>query len=386
MMHFFKLVFLTIAFLALLAIGGVYGSSYYYTSQHGAGCASCHEMAAYTSAVHNSAHRSATCMDCHTASLGTKLRHIRIHLTRSMPESIRLRDVDVLAMTTNCQNCHQREYASWHAGPHSATYRQIFADPAHNTKRRLMNDCLRCHGAHFNGSIRDLVQPQNSQAQQWQIIRSGFADEPTMPCQSCHQVHREGGVQSKPATRISAAPLPITNSLAFYDRREGMHFAASTLALPLLSDGPRIVKTSPDPRQSLCYQCHAPRQPETGTIAAASHWGPQIASGDDRTPVGVHEGISCLACHFGHNENARASCKTCHPQMSHCGIDVETMDTSYSNARSTHNIHWVKCIDCHQRGVPKPKTVMPDSATSSAPRAQGASQIPSANAQLPSTR
>ena len=103
--------------------------SYYYTSQRGQGCASCHEMAAYVSAVHTSAHRTATCLDCHEASLATKLRHIRVHLFGGLPESIRLRDVDVFAMTTNCQNCHQHEYASWHAGPHSATYAQIFANP-----------------------------------------------------------------------------------------------------------------------------------------------------------------------------------------------------------------------------------------------------------------
>ena len=42
---------------------------------------------------------------------------------------------------------------------------------------------------------------------------------------------------------------------------------------------------SPDPRQALCYQCHAP-------LANT-----QVHSGDDRTPVGVHEGFSCLACH-----------------------------------------------------------------------------------------
>ncbi len=383
MTRFFKLALRLIVLLALLSITGVYGASYYYTSQHGSGCASCHEMAAYVGAVHSSAHRNATCMDCHEASLSTKLRHIRVHITRTMPESIRLRDVDVLEMTANCQKCHQREYATWHAGPHSATYRQIFADPAHNAKRRLMNDCLRCHGAHFNGAIRDLVQPQSSQGPEWKIVRAGFADEPTMPCQACHQLHREGAIQSRPSSRISVAGAAVSDSLAFYDRREGMHFAASTLALPQISDGLRLVKVSPDARQSLCYQCHAPRQPETGTVAAANHGGSQAASGDDRTPIGVHEGISCFSCHFGHNENARASCKTCHPQMSHCGVDVETMDTSYASANSSHNIHRVKCTDCHQHGVPKLKRVM-QAGTPLAGKADD--RIPRENAPAPSTR
>jgi hypothetical protein len=176
-----------------------------------------------------------------------------------------------------------------------------------------------------------------------------------MPCQSCHWVHRATAVQTKPQGRISVAAAPTPDSLAFFDRRESMHFAAASLSLPQLHDGARLVNLSQDPRLGICYQCHAPRQPETGTSAAILGWGPQVGSGDDRTPMGVHEGISCIACHNGHNENARASCKTCHPQMSHCGLDVEKMDTSFANASSTHNIHWVKCVDCHQHGIPQMK-------------------------------
>jgi hypothetical protein len=128
------------------------------------------------------------------------------------------------------------------------------------------------------------------------------------------------------------------------------------LPIPQLHDGAHLLKISPDPRQGVCYQCHAPRIPETASAAAVNHWGSQAGSGDDRTPMGVHEGISCLACHSGHNENARASCATCHPAMSHCGIPVEKMDTTFANDKSAHNIHWVKCADCHQHGVPRVKS------------------------------
>ncbi len=353
MMRFFKTLALFVGVLGIFGIAVVYSASWYYSSQRGQGCASCHEMAQYVSAVHGSAHRTTTCMDCHEANLAIKLRHIRVHLTNA-PEAIHLRDVDVFAMTASCQKCHQHEYASWHAGPHSATYREIFANSAHNSERRLMDDCLRCHGMHFNGAIRDLVQPQNT-AGPWHITRAGFADQPTMPCMACHQMHHEGAVESKPATRISSAVPPATDSLAIFDRREQMHFSIRLLSLPRLFDGPRLARISPDQRQALCYQCHAPRQPEANSVAAVHHYGPQIGSGDDRTPVGVHEGISCFACHAGHNENAASSCKTCHPQMSHCGIDVERMDTTFASAKSAHNIHWVRCTDCHEHGVPKMK-------------------------------
>src|SRR5208283_6129513 len=130
-----------IALLALLAVGATYGASYYYTMHYGQGCANCHEMASYVSAMHFSPHRKQDCMDCHEASMATKLRHIRGHLFGDVPEAIRLRDVDVLAMVPNCQKCHQQEYASWNAGPHSATYQQIFADPTRSEERRVGKEC-----------------------------------------------------------------------------------------------------------------------------------------------------------------------------------------------------------------------------------------------------
>jgi hypothetical protein len=211
---------------------------------------------------------------------------------------------------------------------------------------------------HFNGSVRDLVQPQNAQGP-WHLVRKDLAGQPTIPCQACHQVHREGPLEVRPQERFSVAGQPVHDSLAYFDRREGIHFAATALTLPTLHDGARLVKISPDPRAAICYECHAPRQPEAGTLAAANAWGPQVGSGDDRTPIGVHEGLSCFSCHSGHNQNARASCKTCHPQMSHCGIDVEKMDTTFASAKSPHNIHWVKCTDCHQHGIPKMKPAAP---------------------------
>jgi hypothetical protein len=106
-------------------------------------------------------------------------------------------------------------------------------------------------------------------------------------------------------------------------------------------EGARPVKMSPDARQALCYQCHAP-------LAGA-----QVGSGDDRTGVGVHEGISCLGCHLKHGQQTRASCASCHPRLSNCGLDVEKMDTTFVSPKSGQNIHFVKCGDCHPRGVPK---------------------------------
>jgi Cytochrome c3 len=352
MMRFLKFVSIAAVSIALLAVVGSFGASQYYTSQLGSGCANCHEMADYVGAVHGSNHRNVGCQDCHTATMSTKLRHIRVHITHSWPEEIRLRDVDVVGMTKNCQQCHQQEYATWHAGPHSVTYSQIFMNNAQNSKQHLMEDCFRCHGMHFDGSVRDLVQPVDTKGP-WHMVRSDFADQPTVPCQSCHWVHRPGTVQQKPSDHFSVAGSGVNGTLAFFDRRDRIHLTATSLQIPQLQDGARLVKMSSDPRQAMCYQCHGPRIPETGTVAANNHWGPQVGTGDDRTPTGVHEGLSCVACHNGHNENARASCATCHAAKGECKLDVEKMDTTYFNTKSAHNIHWVKCADCHQNGIPK---------------------------------
>jgi hypothetical protein len=346
---------LAIGSLAVLGLGGTYGATLYYAAGHGSACSDCHEMSAHVSAIHSSPHRNAGCTDCHEASLAVKLRHVGVHILRGAPEEIHLREADLKPMMTKCQGCHQHEYAAWHAGPHSVTYSDIFLNAAHNTKRQLMNDCFRCHGMYFDGSIRDMVQPVDTRGP-WRLKDPELAGEAAIPCQSCHWVHREGEISEKPAERISVAGRPVNDSVGLYDRREQMHFAAASLAIPAVYDGAKKLKVSPDPRQALCYQCHAPRQPETGSIAAANHWGPQAGSGDDRTPMGVHQGLSCVSCHNRHSESARASCATCHPVMSHCGIDVEKMDTTYMNKASRHNVHWVKCADCHERGVPQVKT------------------------------
>jgi hypothetical protein len=282
------------------------------------------------------------------------MRHIRDHVRGNVPEQVRLREVDVRAMAVRCQHCHQDEYASWHAGPHAATYGEIFTSASHNAKRRMNDDCLRCHGMFYEGSIRDLVQPQNTSGP-WHLTQANLAGEPAIPCQACHGIHASGPTQSRPEHPSMAAPT-TQNSIAFYDRREERHFRTASLPLPQVFDGARAINSSNDRDQGLCYQCHAPRVPETSTVAAQNHWGPQAGSGDDRTPKGVHEGLSCLACHDNHNQSARASCAGCHGANSSCGLNVDKMDTTFADPRSKHNIHWVKCEDCHQHGVPHRKS------------------------------
>jgi hypothetical protein len=328
------------------------GTSLYFESGGGKRCTACHEMRPVYDLWSNSSHRNIGCEKCHGWALTTDIpfhtnnaARAYAHLRGDLPERIRLGNRFVLAMVSQCGSCHRQEYASWLSGPHSATYARIFLDKKHNTANMLIDDCLRCHGMHFADGVAALVSPIDRNGP-WRLIPEDLADAPSMPCTACHEIHREGQPLNKSGAKGSV-PGPAQElmrpALALYDRRTQQYVPVRELPLPAMMEGNRMVKLSMDQRQALCYQCHAP----ISTM--------QVGSGDDRTGIGVHEGISCLACHAEHGERTRASCATCHPKMSNCGLDVEKMDTTFASSRSKHNIHWVKCADCHTKGVPKKK-------------------------------
>jgi hypothetical protein len=333
---------------ALAAIALVPASSLYYESTGGTGCASCHEIQAEYDTWHSSTHRKIGCGGCHgdalTMDVGFHLNNLnRVieHLRGSLPEQIHIRPVDVPAMLRRCQGCHRQEFADWQAGPHGVRYAKIFLNEDHNRKEPLMEDCLRCHGAYFPGSMRDLVAPMDRQGP-WRMVNAALRDEPAIPCLSCHQMHRAGKPRAPVAAGTPANTQEIVRpSVALYDRRAMMYVPVDRLSLPQMLDGERPVKMSPDARQALCYQCHAAKATRL------------VGSGDDRTAIGVHEGISCLACHEKHGQQSRASCANCHPRLSNCGLDVEKMDTTFVSVKSGHNVHFVKCEDCHTKGVPR---------------------------------
>jgi hypothetical protein len=348
-----RLVIVTVS-LGVLGVAALGASSWYYGGADGSGCARCHEIRPMVDAWSHSSHRKIACKECHGSSFTAEVRmHVKnaqrvwLHARGETPEQIHLRHQDVEPLLAQCARCHRQEYADWKSGPHGSLYMSIFLDTKHNANQQLMDDCLRCHAMHFEGGIRDLVTPLDRKGP-WTFVRDEYADMPSVPCLSCHQVHREGEPFAGRAQRVSVdgrAQEVARPSLALYDRRALEHVALERLPLPAMLEGARPVKTSSDRRQALCYQCHAPRADR------------QVFSGDDRTPVGVHEGLSCLACHAKHGQSTRASCANCHPRLSNCGLDVETMDTTFKSESSPHDIHRVACVDCHPKGVPVKKKV-----------------------------
>jgi hypothetical protein len=193
-----------------------------------------------------------------------------------LPDHVLLNTKDAFQANDLCRNCHQ-QYADWAASSHSATYAGIFLDKKHSRQEFLMDDCLRCHGMHFEGGTRELVTPVDT-AGPWRLWKPELASRPAIPCLSCHQMHREGPTLIRPSVKAASASTTeeiSRPSLALFDRRELEHVSVQRFPLPKMRQEARAVKISPDPRQALCDKCHAP----LSTF--------EIGSGDDRTPVGV---------------------------------------------------------------------------------------------------
>ncbi len=325
---------------------------YFYWNEASArsSCESCHEIENSSIMWARSGHRDLPCKECHGTALSSGLHSLQEkgmmfvhHFTGTGPRQITLNERQVLELTENCRRCHGAEYARWISGGHSATYAAIFLNDKHNAGEQLNADCLRCHGMFFGGAIEDLVTPVSTKGP-WQLKVAGQSDLPAIPCLACHEVHREGS----PAVRAGYDdPAKIfyyrrgsPSNVQWYDRYEKIHIRVEALPLLKPREGTRELKVSDDPRQQVCVQCHAPN---------AFH---QAGTGDDRTPRGVHEGLSCLACHDGHSNDSRWSCVNCHPAISNCGLDVTKMNTTFAASGSPHNIHFVRCIDCHTKGIP----------------------------------
>ncbi len=343
-----KAMLVTVPLVAILLLAA--GGAYYHLSPEERRCNSCHEIRSAQEMWSTSAHRNAPCSNCHGTPLSNGIHSVRqtarrilTHFSGTPSEKIRLTEEQVIEMLARCKKCHEREYAGWLSSGHSASYSDIFLNDEHNSTELVNDDCLRCHGMFFAGTVSDIVAPINVKGP-WHLLKPELTDRPAIPCLACHQIHLKGSPaaapdHSKPKSISYQQPFGIQKP-SLYDRREKAYFSITLLPQPAITAGQHQVAVATDARQRLCYQCHAP---------AATH---EAGTDDDRTPLGVHEGLSCLSCHAPHSMEVRRSCADCHPRLSNCGLDVEKMDTSYARADSRHNVHTVSCAECHTKGVP----------------------------------
>jgi len=347
-----KLVLL--AFLVVLVVAAGFGS-YWHFARPEATCLRCHEIRPAHDLWASSPHRGIKCEGCHGSALSNGFhslwensRRLVSHYSEDRHENLRLTEEQVVATINRCKACHEREFADWTSSGHSARYSDIFLHQGHNQVELLNSDCLRCHGMFYEKTIEALVSPVSLHGP-WKMLDTEQGSKPAIPCLACHEIHAKGGVATRPdytnpKTIFADRPSRLPR-VSFYDRREERHFEAAVLPSPRLQEGERALVVAPDSRQRVCFQCHA-------NVVFQ-----KVGVGDDRTPRGVHEGLSCLSCHAMHSLDARYSCASCHPKLSNCGLDVEKMDTSFKSPESRHNIHFVACADCHPNGIPEKKQV-----------------------------
>lgn len=307
-------------------------------------CAGCHEISNMVDLWQGSTHRNIACKECHGTALSEGIHSLKEkgamvfhHNSKLRPEDIKISEDQRLKVMERCTNCHQTEYAKWNSGGHAMNYSEVFLNKRHNKAEAISDDCNRCHAMFFDkGTVADIVNTLDT-AGPWIMKNASLINRPAIPCFSCHQVHRQGnpGTRQNPDNPGELHFLRKKEYLAaFYYRRDSMYFPVSALSIPEINYNGSSVKISTDPNQRLCLQCHSPNAFNMN------------GSGDDRTPRGVHEGISCVTCHDSHSNSAVASCKSCHPAISNCKLDVEKMNTSYFD-KSGKNIHFVSCTDCH---------------------------------------
>ncbi|MBN1413581.1 MAG: hypothetical protein JW973_00660 [Bacteroidales bacterium] len=308
-------------------------------------CASCHEIRNSYETWAISAHREVDCKTCHgtalsagTHSLMEKARMLKRYFHDHNVDDVRLNEKQVGKMVDLCADCHQNEFAKWITGGHSMRFTDVFLNEEQNKKEPANEHCLRCHGMFYEGSVASLVTPLDTTGP-WKIISSSHKARYAIPCLACHSIHTPGQLAAPPDYANPGQKAYNQHAsypkAGYYDKYEKEHFRADALPKLQAWQKDRKILVSDEPLMRICSQCHAPD---------ASH---QVGTSDDHTPTGVHEGLSCMACHQPHTNDAMKSCRYCHPAFSNCGLDVETMNTTFINPDSPYDIHTVSCTDCH---------------------------------------
>jgi hypothetical protein len=206
----------------------------------------------------------------------------------------------------NCADCHKAEHAVWATSLHAAAPSDVLLNVEHNKAELLVDECIKCHAPFQVATLKigDIVQPLNQKGP-WKLVDAGATQWQAIRCEVCHDV-----------------TLDTQFKLAFYDGTKGSYVAVSSTT-------------------DLCEKCH-------------------VAGTDDSRDLkgSVHQGLQCVACHLrtGMNIDPHDSCSTCHPAAGPKGHpDVTTLDTTFKDPKSKFNIHFVKCTDCHTKGIPPVK-------------------------------
>ena len=305
-----KYLVLVLGGLLIIIVIGSYSAWNRLDPQHT--CAQCHEVSPSHTTWLSSAHAEVQCIECHGTAVSDGFHSLKEktgmainHFSDDVHhDDIHLSEKQVLDVSNNCAACHQAEHAGWLASGHAVNYREIFMDSVHNALEKPYWDCFRCHGMFYDGNIHDLMN-LDGDAHEWHIKDKKQEMLPTIPCLACHQIHSENPVSERYVSSENASRDEVLRNprTSLYIRSDKMYLRSDKLIKVAMTDGDMPVKNAGDPNTLLCQQCHAPNYQH--------HAGSQ----DDRTPTGVHEGVSCIACHQPHSNNTRQSCALCHQSL-----------------------------------------------------------------------
>ena len=304
-----KIIFTYGLIFALLAVFAFAGYSTWNVLDPEYTCAQCHEIKPTHQKWKNSVHSKVACVECHGTAISNgihsvkeKLGMVVSHFTKDVKNGdIKLTEAQRLDIMKRCANCHKDEVAKWKKGAHSTTYANIFEDKIHNSQEKPYWDCFRCHGMFYEGNINTLMNFDSDDCTKWKIKDTKQCQLPAIPCMACHQIHSEKpklpNFENCRKSKTPACDIPKTS---FYSRADKAHFRTDMLTNVKRYLNGKEVKTSDDPSSKLCSNCHS------------SNWKREVGTSDDRTPVGVHEGMSCVVCHDPHSNSASDSCIKCH--------------------------------------------------------------------------
>lgn len=295
-MKFLRAIFLLFVFGLFAALGGL---AWFEFAPPTKTCVTCHEIRYAAQAWAHGSHTNVSCKACHGGTVESveafsdNLRRMWKHLTAKNLSPKGLSSAQIDRMSAACAKCHRAAGDQWARSGHSAPVSRFLTDSRHNAAWRPTDQCLRCHGMFLEGDAEAILErvcmPDKyftaaELPRVWRFRDQRAADRAAVPCLACHKMH---------------GPDPFM----FYSRADAAHFPYSALYSQKIVSPIGPVRTSADPRSRMCRQCHA-----------ASAFG-ESGSSDDRTPLGPHEGLSCLDCHRGHDKSGvRRTCGDCHPK------------------------------------------------------------------------
>lgn len=331
-----------------------------------ADCLSCHATGIAGAPIVPADHQGRTnamCTSCHRPGTSVSTTTTTSAVATSVPPAASAgMSLDTWSAKA-CQACHPREWNEWSRSGHAMTLSAQLLNSGHNSSEQLDQTCVKCHSPELGTvPIGNIVQPLNTNGP-WQLVGqfASLGDTPSISCLACHQAHPAKSPGLLPgmdfadeSTFYRSVPAPQVSNLYIYDAFAQKHIDPQPIA-PVMN-GDQAIPVNDTRANRVCYTCHATERAESNLFEPNTppSGDNSVSTGDDRTLMGVHQGLQCVDCHMpggSHTFNPMSSCSQCHGQGGAAAplANVTSVRTSYtdpslsmlSGNMSPLNIHWL---------------------------------------------